>query len=376
MDGNLDIIDGAFSALNEPISVGTNVVYVDGARTDDYTENGSSPSPFKTIQKAIDLVADIGDNSIDRVYRIIIGPAVYPETIDLSDPRLVCLVFTGWGATVGGSSFNGPVLNIQGNDNLSDAIFIAMDFRCGGRSFLTIGSQTNNTGLASGQLNSYGIAFYDCSFNGGGAASIGQCANFLLDRCSFPATTPTFKFTNVNVALVRESQMSQGASIALVTDTTQPVPNGFSGTTQLNVRHCTNKATVTIDAGSQFVLADGARQIGAITVNGLFRNFNSSVTAPITVNSGGTYRAEAGGAHNSTLTVNPGGTVQAKGVYVAGGLTLGSDAPPVQAGQVSFGGTTVPTASAGLGETLPSNVDGYLAINVAGVAKKVPYFAS
>jgi hypothetical protein len=135
------------------------------------------------------------------------------------------------------------------------------------------------------------------------------------------------------------------------------------------------KATVAIDAGSQFVLADGARQIGAVTVNGLFRNFNSSVTPPITVNSGGTYRAEAGGVHNSTLTVNPGGTVQAQGVYVAGGLTLGAAARSAQAGQVGFGGTTVPTASAGLGQTLPSNVDGYLVINVAGVTKKIPYFA-
>jgi hypothetical protein len=111
-------------------------------------------------------------------------------------------------------------------------------------------------------------------------------------------------------------------------------------------------------------------------VNGLFRNFNSSVTAPVTVNSGGTYRAEAGGVHNSTLTVNPGGTVQAQGVYVAAGLTLGADAPPTQSGQVSFGGTTAATASAGSAEAVPGTVDGYLVINVGGAMKKIPYFAS
>ena len=170
--------------------------------------------------------------------------------------------------------------------------------------------------------------------------------------------------------------MSQGASIALVTDTTQPVPSGFSGTTQLNVRHCTNKATVTIDAGSQFVLADGARQIGAVSVNGLFRNFNSAVTAPITVNSGGAYRAEAGGVHNSTLTVNPGGTVQAQGVYVAGGLTLGTAAPSAQAGQVGFGAAKATTASAGTGQAPPATVDSYLIINDGGVMKKIALFAN
>ena len=378
MDENLDAIDTALSALSPvpPISVGINVVYVDGGRSDTYNQDGSSLFPYKTIQQAVNLIAQDGNNSIEHIYRIIVGPAVYPETIELSDPRLVCLVFTGWGATVGGPGFSGPVLSIQDNDNLSDVMFIQMNFRTGGTSFLSIGSKTNNTGLASGQFNSYGIAFYDCSFNGGGAASIGQCANFLLDRCSFPATTPAFTFTNVNVALVRESQMSQGASIALVTDTTQPVPNGFSGTTQLSMRHCTIKATVTIDARSQFVLADGARQIGAVTVNGLFRNFNSSVTAPITVNSGGTYRAEAGGVHNSTLTVNPGGTVQAQGVYIAGGVTLGAAAPPAQAGQVGFGAAKATTASAGTGQAPPATVDSYLIINDGGVIKKIALFAN
>jgi hypothetical protein len=56
--------------------------------------------------------------------------------------------------------------------------------------------------------------------------------------------------------------------------------------------------------------------------------------------------------------------------------TLTAAAPTTAAGQVSFGGTTAATASAGGGQAALATVAGYLIVNVAGTARKIPYFAT
>ncbi|MGH9685297.1 MAG: DUF2793 domain-containing protein [Candidatus Acidiferrales bacterium] len=56
-----------------------------------------------------------------------------------------------------------------------------------------------------------------------------------------------------------------------------------------------------------------------------------------------------------------------------GGLVLMQAAPAVAAGQVSYGATTAATATAGA-QILPANPTGFLIINVAGTAQKIPYY--
>jgi Major tropism determinant N-terminal domain len=325
-DGNVLIYQAAADIyvpgpLPAPVEPVTKVLFVDGARADAYAPTGSSSQPFKTIMGAVNQILANGDNSASVVYLIQIAPAVYPEKITLSDPRLAALVFYGYGATVGGSNFSGTVLEAVNNDNLSDCQFFGLRFVQSGASnpFFNFTTATKNTNFASGALYSFGIAFFNCSFVGGGAANVTAAANFLLDACMFPTSSPPLTFTNVTVAIIRATGLSQGATVALVSNPAIAFPSGWTAT-QLQVRHSTFRGAVTIDAGSNYVLADAARQNAAVTVNGLFRNYNSVVTAPITVNSGGTYRTEAGGVHSSTLTINPGGKFDPLGTYAVGDL--------------------------------------------------------
>lgn len=60
-----------------------------------------------------------------------------------------------------------------------------------------------------------------------------------------------------------------------------------------------------------------------------------------------------------------------------GGVILNSTAAPtVGASQVGLGATVAATASAGAGAAAPATVEGYWIINIAGTARKVPYYAT
>jgi hypothetical protein len=59
-----------------------------------------------------------------------------------------------------------------------------------------------------------------------------------------------------------------------------------------------------------------------------------------------------------------------------GTATLTAAAPTVAAAQVGIGSTTATTANAGANGAPPAQVAGYLIINVAGTAMKVPYYAN
>jgi len=72
-DGVHNIISDDIIAISAEMM--TNVVYVDGSRTDEYTENGSTIYPYKTIAAAITAA-----NSGDTVY---IWPGTYSESITL-----------------------------------------------------------------------------------------------------------------------------------------------------------------------------------------------------------------------------------------------------------------------------------------------------
>ena len=58
-------------------------------------------------------------------------------------------------------------------------------------------------------------------------------------------------------------------------------------------------------------------------------------------------------------------------------LRLDTVAPTVSAGQVAFGATTATTVgAAGAASALPANPTGYLIVNIAGTAYKIPYYAN
>lgn len=60
-----------------------------------------------------------------------------------------------------------------------------------------------------------------------------------------------------------------------------------------------------------------------------------------------------------------------------GSITLTSEAQTVNTGEVSIGATTATTVgAAGAAAALPATPTGYLIINIAGTAYKVPFYAS
>jgi hypothetical protein len=73
-EGVNDLIDRGITAIGETMS--TNVLYVDGSRTDEYTADGSVIYPYTTVSAAIAAA-----NSGDTIY---IWPGTYTESITLT----------------------------------------------------------------------------------------------------------------------------------------------------------------------------------------------------------------------------------------------------------------------------------------------------
>jgi len=92
---------------------------------------------------------------------------------------------------------------------------------------------------------------------------------------------------------------------------------------------------------------------------------------------------DAGTFQDTPLSINraTGLITVADGITISNGLTantakLTAAAPTVSASQVGLGSTTATSATAGANGAVPAQVAGYLIINVAGTAQKVPYFNS
>lgn len=90
----------------------------------------------------------------------------------------------------------------------------------------------------------------------------------------------------------------------------------------------------------------------------------------------------AGGLANAAIGYNNTGHLSpANSLDVAGtvrsdkGFIVTAVAPTVATAQVGIGSTTATSASAGANGDVPAQVVGYLIINVAGTAQKIPYYA-
>ena len=59
-----------------------------------------------------------------------------------------------------------------------------------------------------------------------------------------------------------------------------------------------------------------------------------------------------------------------------GGLVLFQAAPTVAAGAVGYGSTTATTANTGANGAPPAQVAGYLIVNIAGTARKIPFYVT
>jgi len=77
----------------------TKTLWVDGARTDTYTLNGSRTYPYKTIQDAINKIITLGDND-EYSYLIEVSPGVYYDQIVLENANLRNIYIHGNGEVI------------------------------------------------------------------------------------------------------------------------------------------------------------------------------------------------------------------------------------------------------------------------------------
>jgi hypothetical protein len=148
-----------------------------------------------------------------------------------------------------------------------------------------------------------------------------------------------------------------------------------SGTTAFYFR--SNGYAIDIDGLS--IQSMGRRVTSVLACNRNCRGFIrvlSQSSSLVTNIVGGTGSANVTNLSYSVLSSNAALPINFEGPVTTPTVTLTAAAPTTAAGQVSFGGTTAATATAGGGQVAPDTVAGYLIVNVAGTARKIPYFAA
>lgn len=106
---------------------------------------------------------------------------------------------------------------------------------------------------------------------------------------------------------------------------------------------------------------------------------NATASTKLFVNVATTVANIGASLFGMTDSVAGGGFTFSRGgnLGVTTGIALGGAAPAVVAGQVSIGATVASTVgAAGGASALPATPLGYLIINVAGTAAKIPYYVS
>jgi hypothetical protein len=286
----------------------TKWLFVDNGRTDAYTADGTILKPFKTIGAAVSQIASNADNATVG-YAVSIAAGIYPETIALSDTRLVNLAFIGYGVTVSGGT------SAVNNNNLTDVKFVGIRFLQGTHNWT---STTTGTNFLNGNVYSVGCWFTDCWFNPASPGFTATCAGaFLFEDC---AITMQMTFNNVIQVITKDSVMNQGSSYDATTNLSNPIPSGYSSTA-IQYRGCSALSTSLIDAGSSLI-AQWSRLRGALTINGSLTSRLCVITGAITVNSGGTFNEDGIEGHTNTLTLNGTGVYTQTGVAGTGSIIL------------------------------------------------------
>lgn len=334
------------TAYTEP--EGSKQLFVDNNRTDTFTPDGSFDRPFSTIMAAVNQIAANGDNSA-YVYNVSIMPGVYLETINLSDSRLVSLIFTGSGTVgtsgviVGNGVITTPAIEAVNNDNLFSVIFTDIVFIPGSSTHgIEFSSTTPDTSLGK-----FGIVFRNCGIRGVVDVYFNNVGFVQFDDTGI---TPNIDATNVNfIQFVVGNGPNPQTPLNISTNTGTATPVNWPGFSRANFMGC-GVGSVTCDALSQ-VLISGCQVSGTLTTSSenTFIVTNSFLSGSIVINTGGVFglvnslvaQFDIGPAPSVTvdgelisvlsyitsipITVNSGGAfVEAVAMHDAGELTVES----------------------------------------------------
>lgn len=304
---NLEIIDKAIGELQDasgtpPARIGPGrTLFVDGTRTDAYTEDGTFQRPFKTIMGAVNQVVANGDNSLAKPYDIVIvSPCTFAETIDLGNAAIVSLNINAYDGAVISPASGNALQSLANNNGFLKARIRNLQFAA---------SVALSNPIDGGTMGQQTIEFIDCIFSAGFSAANLMFIGFT--DCDFGQITIT-TLTNIGQGYCYANNSGHnGSTLTLNTDNAAPKPNGFSGTYFLNQASPLGFSTINL-VDSQFDLDIGAiagRVGGTIDIGtgSLLRVFHSAtVSSDISVASGGELRM-MGGALRGAVTIQSGG---------------------------------------------------------------------
>lgn len=336
------VVNGNFTVTGSCFGCGavvaTKRLYVDGTRTDTYTQIGSIAQPFKTIMGAVNQIIANGDNAT-YPYLIDVQPAVYVENVDIGNSAIHQILFEGHGYN-GTSYASTSLLNPQpgavvapgsgnsfqalANDNQITQLQVA------GFTFTAPVSVVNPT--SSGTMGANGIAFVNDSFGGGLNLQSLYSVSILLSSLG---VSTNFTATNCLVNWITSDMNSGAANVVFNSGLPIPINPALSAPitgTVLELQGWSfNPATLNVGSGTgaAVVTAFGAISLGStgtITVNnqGTLELINATVFGNVVVNSGGTlYNANAT-FFNGAVTLNSGSTYTPAGQFATGSLLLGN----------------------------------------------------
>ena len=248
-DGYLSSVDwNRFDAITQ-VQPGK-TLYVDGSRTDTYTQDGTENYPYKDPQDAITQIIANGDNSSTVPYTLLIKQAVY-GSLSLASSSLVYINIKG-----------------IGGNNASSVLFSGtIDF--------------TGSNLVKGGLEDISPATLNMSGNATGIFNITGC-----------------KFSTVNLSTAAEIDISN-SSIITFNLTNAPFvffQNGYLGVTGVTTLVNSNLifqsssflSSVSVDATSGLFMRNGVRMTsGTLTCNGTVQAYGAWISASVVINTGG-----------------------------------------------------------------------------------------
>jgi hypothetical protein len=326
---------------------------VDGGRTDQYTPNGSVNQPFKTIQAAINQITANGDNAVSNAYVIVVSPGTYPENLDFSCPGTASVNIFVTADVASGATSSTPIY-------LGTAGQTAITMAANANRITFMGFHINGDVVGNGSVN---LVFDSCYMGNGTAVTFNGAGSLVYYDCQIWTSTISLL---AGLCLVVHSDFKTAITWTLASGTSLSL---YAGSTFIGPITVPNGVTMSLGSGSRTY---DSSSIITVASGGTLRALNIASLANLIVQAGGTALI----VDSSFLSVSNSGTINATETAVEGGVILCAAAPTVSANQIGLGGTTATTASAGAGAAPPATVDGYLIVNVGGVNKKIPYYAT
>jgi len=305
----------------------TRTLYVDGARTDNYEETGSSGQPFKTVQGAVDYAEDNLSPAYDNPVEIYIAPQtgglVYSETVIIKrDGISLHGSGAGWTGRAGvervivTNATDASLADFIANGGLADPA--GEYWRLQQDSYepwgcyikdLNIGNLDTYTypalmalGVGAGNdMFSYGFELYNCQIFG---SSYYRLVNWVwfYGNC--------WLYDEVTIYNVRAWAIEDGGVYSFIADvdTTDDMPGGATGTL-VSVEHANIGGDLTLSGDAMTLLA---RQVG--NIGGNVTVSESAVAQFIQPNRiTGTVTLSGSAVSNILLPTNIGGLISLSG---------------------------------------------------------------